>query len=88
MARRLVIEVDGQVHAVPVVVAHDRRKDRFLADNGYHVVRIDAAEILQDTDAVASPIASFAGLPLHQPAAGPLPRAGKDLSAPMRADQE
>jgi very-short-patch-repair endonuclease len=87
-ALRLVIEVDGQVHAVPAAAAHDRRKDRFLADNGYRVLRIDAAEILQDADGVAASIALLAGLPLHQPAAGPPPRSGEDLSVRPRADQE
>ncbi|WP_294334675.1 endonuclease domain-containing protein [uncultured Sphingomonas sp.] len=87
-ALRLVIEVDGQVHASPAAIAHDCRRDQFLAGNGYRVLRIDAAEILQDADAVASSIASLAGLPLHQPAAGPPPRSGEDLSAQRRADQE
>ncbi|NLS29309.1 hypothetical protein S2M10_43310 [Sphingomonas sp. S2M10] len=87
-ALRLVIEVDGQVHAAPARIAHDRRKDRLRADNGYRVVRISAAEILQDADAVASSIASLAGLPLHQPAAGPPPRSGEDLSVQPRTDQE
>ena len=52
------------------------------------VARDDAAEILQDADGVAASIASLAGLPLHQPAAGPPPRSGEDLSAPPSADQE
>ncbi len=87
-ALRQAIEVDGQAHATPAAVAHDRRTDQFLADNGYRVLRIGAAAISQDADGVAAWIASLAGLPLHQPAAGPPPRSGEDLSAPPRADQE
>jgi very-short-patch-repair endonuclease len=84
----LVIELDGQVHSAPTAIAHDRRKDQFLAENGYRVVRINAAEILQDADGVAASIALLAGRPLHQPAAGPPPRSGEDLSATASADQE
>ena len=87
-AVRLVIEVDGQVHAAPAAVDHDRRKGQLLADNRYRVLRIDAAEILQEADGVPTSIASVAGLPLHQPAACAPPRNGEDLSAQRCVDQE
>ena len=41
-----VLEVDGVYwHSLPKVVARDRRKDRWLQDHGYLVVRITEAEV-------------------------------------------
>ncbi|HWK36683.1 endonuclease domain-containing protein [Sphingomonas sp.] len=75
---RLVVEVDGEVHALPAQIAADAHKDRFLRDNGYFVARINAADILDDADKAAAAIASLAARPLHRPADGPPPRDGED----------
>ena len=75
---RLVIEVDGQIHSTSAAIAHDRERDRFIRENGYQLVRINAAEVLKDADAVADTIVSLAARPLHRPAGGPPPRAGED----------
>jgi very-short-patch-repair endonuclease len=78
IARRLVIEVDGETHATAAAIRHDRERERFIVENGYRIVRIPAADVLKDADAVAASIASLAALPLHQPSAGPPPRSGED----------
>ena len=78
-AARLVVEVDGEIHAQPGAIVHDRNRDRFLQENGYQVVRVNASDILRDADAVAASIGALAGRPLHQPSAGPPPRAGEDM---------
>ena len=75
---KLVIEVDGEIHAQPEVIAHDAGRDRFLIENGYQVVRVNASDILRDADGVAASIGSLAARPLHRPADGPPPRAGED----------
>ena len=79
-AAKLVIEVDGQIHATPERIKADRAKESFLAENGYRILRINAAEILRDANAVAASVGTLAAAPLHhQPAAGgPPPRAGED----------
>jgi len=72
----LVVEVDGRIHEGSI--EQDQARQRFLRENGYRVLRIAAAEVLKDPDAAAASIASVASRPLHQPAAGPPPRAGED----------
>jgi very-short-patch-repair endonuclease len=76
--RRMVIEVDGQIHATAEAISKDAERDRFLAQNRYRVVRVLAADILKDADEAAAAICTLAALPLHQPSAGPPPRPGED----------
>jgi very-short-patch-repair endonuclease len=75
---RLVIEVDGQIHATASAIARDCERDRFIRENRYRIIRINAADILNDADAVAASIVSLAAAPLHHAAHGPPPRAGED----------
>ena len=79
-AARLVVEVDGQIHATPERIKADQAKDSFLTENGYRLIRINAAEILKDADSVATSIGALAASPLHHRASpdGPPPRAGED----------
>ncbi|MEQ6334171.1 DUF559 domain-containing protein [Sphingobium sp. MK2] len=76
---KLVIEVDGEVHNRADRPARDLHRDRFMEENGYQVLRIAASEILKDADIVAASIAALGASPLHQPLAGPPPRAGEEL---------
>ena len=73
---RLVVEIDGMVH--DFTCARDGRRNSFLRDNGYQLLHVNAADVLKNPDRVAEAILSHAVSPLHQPAAGPLPRAGED----------
>ena len=75
---KLVIEVDGQIHATAAAIEHDCARDSFIRENGYRLVRINAADVLKDADGVAASIASLAALPLHHASHGPPPRAGED----------
>jgi len=79
-ARRLIVEVDGEIHAGRQ--PHDAERDRFLRENGYQVLRVNAADVLKDADEAAGAIASLVARPLHhRPAAGgPPPRAGEDFA--------
>jgi very-short-patch-repair endonuclease len=81
--KRLVIEVDGQIHATPTAIAHDGERDSFLTLNRYNVVRVLAADVLKDADAAATSIVALAERPLHHAASrrGPPPRAGEDLGS-------
>ena len=79
-AARLVVEVDGEVHAEPAALARDPVRDRFLSDNGFDVVRLRSADILRGADVVTASIVALAARPLHPSpsASGPPPRAGED----------
>ncbi|MEG3091534.1 endonuclease domain-containing protein [Sphingomonas sp. PB1R3] len=77
---RMIIEVDGAIHGVEKRLVRDTGRDRYLNDNGYRVMRIGAADILRDAEAVAASIVSLAAAALHHSpsASGPPPRSGEE----------
>ena len=77
-AAKLAIEVDGEFHGRGDRTQRDADRDRFFVENGHRVLRVAASEVLGDIEAVVTMIVSSAARPLHQPAAGPPPRAGEE----------
>ncbi|MBX9796257.1 endonuclease domain-containing protein [Sphingomonas sp.] len=75
---RLAIEVDGEAHSRSDRPARDAVRDAWFADRGIATLRLAAADVLRDLDAVVRGIVAqaCARLPLHHPAApgGPPPR--------------
>ena len=73
---RLAVEVDGEAHSLGDRPQRDEVRDRWLADAGIATLRIPAAEVLKDADAVVPWIVTEAvvRLPLHHPAGGSPPR--------------
>ena len=73
---RLAIEVDGEAHSRGDRPDRDQARDQWLRSAGIETLRIAAADILDDTDAVLRWISMKARdrLPLHHPAGGPPPR--------------
>jgi very-short-patch-repair endonuclease len=74
----LAVEVDGAVHGYGDCPVRDEQRDRFLGDNGIDVLRAPASAVLQDMQSVLATIVARVAAPLHQPAAGPPPRAGEE----------
>jgi very-short-patch-repair endonuclease len=60
---RLVIEVDGAEHTVDDRIVRDHRRDAYLEQLGYSVLRIPAADVLRDADEVAQDIVEAALAP-------------------------
>jgi very-short-patch-repair endonuclease len=54
--RKLAIEIDGFGHAMGGREIRDERRDAWLAREGIEVVRIPAAEVMRDPDAIAHSI--------------------------------
>jgi very-short-patch-repair endonuclease len=52
-AARLALEVDGAVHGGDAQMAHDDRRDAWLASQGVAVVRVPASAVFADANAVA-----------------------------------
>jgi very-short-patch-repair endonuclease len=75
---RLAIEIDGEAHSRGDRPKRDEVRDAWLLASGIATLRIPAAEVLDDADAVLRwVVAETSGrLPLHHPAApdGPPPR--------------
>jgi very-short-patch-repair endonuclease len=69
----LCIEVDGSAHDMGSNPQRDERRDAWLAEQGIETLRIAAADVFRDTDAVAqlilercasrSPFTAFGGPP-------------------------
>lgn len=74
-ASRLAIEVDGMAHEMGDNPERDARRDRWLQEQGVHVLRLAAGDVLADLDAVLSFLLRRCAPPLHQPSAGPPPHA-------------
>jgi very-short-patch-repair endonuclease len=55
---RLAVEVDGASHGVGGAVAHDERRDDWLAGQGVRVLRLSAELVLSDMDAALATIAA------------------------------
>ena len=80
LSARLLIEVDGEIHGYDEPVGIDRLRQIDLESHGYAVLRIAARDVLNELNGVVRMIVAecLARAPLHQPAAGPPPRAGED----------
>jgi very-short-patch-repair endonuclease len=77
----LAVAVDGVAHEMGVNPQADARRDLWLRDRGIEVMRLSAAEVTKAADAAVEAIVTTCGErgnPLHQPAAGPPPRAGEE----------
>ncbi len=76
-AAKLAIEVDGEAHERGNQPARDEGRDVWVASRGIRTLRIAAAEVMGDLDAVTRLIVAECGtLPLHRPSDGPPPHAG------------
>lgn len=53
-AAKLIIEVDGESH--DQTIAYDMARTRFLAAEGYHVIRFSNADVMGNLDGVAKAI--------------------------------
>jgi very-short-patch-repair endonuclease len=82
LASRLAIEVDGEAHNRAGRPERDARRDRFLEEQGFMILRIPAGEVFRNLEGVVIGIveACRARGPLHQPSAGPPPRSGEELA--------
>ena len=52
VALKLIIEVDGEHHQTDEGRQHDQRRDRYLVERGYEVVRVSGYEVLRNAAAV------------------------------------
>lgn len=59
LERLLCVEIDGASHRLPGRKERDLRKDAFLRDRGWNVLRITTSVIREDTDGALVAIAEF-----------------------------
>jgi very-short-patch-repair endonuclease len=58
--RRLILEVDGATHSTAEELAHDARREEFLTEAGYRILRVTNDEAFNNLDGVCETI--FAAL--------------------------
>jgi very-short-patch-repair endonuclease len=80
---RLIVELDGEPHETDEARERDRRRDAFLRDEGYRVLRFSNERVLGNLEFVLREIAEhvgFAGRPSSDPASPGhlLPRGEKE----------
>jgi very-short-patch-repair endonuclease len=57
---RLIVELDGDVHAEPAQAAHDENRDEYLGSRGYKILRIPNHRLFQDPESVLEEICQVA----------------------------
>ena len=75
------IEVDGIAHDLGDRPRHDDQRAAWLAAKGVELIRLSAGEVTKAPDAAIEAIMALCLArisPLHQPPAGPPPRAGEE----------
>lgn len=55
-ARRLVIEVDGDLHGTDAAIKNDIRRDAFINAQGYRVLRVTNDDVMRNLDGVMTTI--------------------------------
>ena len=55
-AARLIIEVDGESHGTDGRPAHDARRDRWLSEQGFRVLRVSVGDVMHNLDSVVTAI--------------------------------
>ncbi len=58
-AKRVAVEVDGMVHEKGDRPAKDSRRDAWLDEQGVHVLRVPAIEVLRDPTGTAETILAY-----------------------------
>ncbi len=56
---KLVIEVDGDVHALPEQIVHDTRRTYWLESEGFRVIRFTNQEVFGNISGVCEEILSY-----------------------------
>jgi very-short-patch-repair endonuclease len=72
---KLVVELDGGQHFEPAAMLADAKRTAALRANGWHVLRFDNRQMLEETEAVLSAIHDW--LHSNPPHPNPLPPAGE-----------
>jgi very-short-patch-repair endonuclease len=91
LSARIVVEVDGASHQLPGRAEHDRRKDAFLAERGFQVIRVRDADAIGNVSSAFEAIEAAVRPYLRDPspsrfAATPSPQGGGGTRRHRRAN--
>jgi very-short-patch-repair endonuclease len=80
---RLVLEVDGSTHYSDEGIAHDRRRDAYMTQRGWTVIRVTNEDVYRNLDGVFEMILSHA-----PPPSAYAPRGASADTSPATAGEE
>jgi very-short-patch-repair endonuclease len=72
LSKRVIVEVDGGTHSTDPELARDARRERYLRDQGFHVVRVWNSDVRQNIHGVMDTIVGA----LETPTPVPSPQGG------------
>jgi very-short-patch-repair endonuclease len=75
LSKRVIVEVDGGTHSTDPELARDARRERYLRDQGFHVVRVWNSDVRQNIHGVMDTIVGA----LETPTPVPSPQGGGTL---------
>jgi very-short-patch-repair endonuclease len=61
-SRKLVIEIDGDIHALPDQQQHDERRTAWLRSEGFQILRYSSLEVHENLEGVVLDIRRWLGL--------------------------
>ena len=75
---KLVIEIDGTAHDSGERPQWDAIRDRYLAEQGFAILRLTGHDVKRNLDGVLKLIIARVANPLHRPSDGPPSHAGEE----------
>jgi ring-1,2-phenylacetyl-CoA epoxidase subunit PaaD len=67
LSKRFIVEVDGGTHSTDAELAHDRRREQYLRDQGFRILRVWNSEVRENIDGVMDTIIDALGPPPPAP---------------------
>ncbi|WP_307429831.1 endonuclease domain-containing protein [Labrys monachus] len=86
LGARLIVEVDGNQHGFERQARHDEKRDAYLANAGFEVLRFSNHDVMRATRSVVDTI--FAALHPSPPTPYPSPRGGGEARASRSSSQQ
>jgi very-short-patch-repair endonuclease len=67
LSRRLIVEVDGGTHSTDREVAREARRERYLKDQGFRILRVWNADVRENMEGVMDTIVGALDTPTPDP---------------------
>ena len=80
LSRRLIVEVDGGTHSTDREIARDARRERYLKEQGFRILRVWNADVRENMEGVMDTIVAV----LDTPPPDPFPQGGGGHVRPAR----
>jgi very-short-patch-repair endonuclease len=83
LSERLIVEVDGGTHSTEDELRRDARRERYLNDQGFRILRVWNSDVMQNMEGVMDTIVAA----LHTPTPDPSPQGGGEFFRAARGER-